>query len=262
MKIKQLSMINLLLFIALSGCSPEQIDSDKPIELTISAAASLNEVLTEIETLYEEEHSQINLLVNFGGSGSLQQQIIQGAPVDLFFSAAEDKYDELLERNLIDSSYSSDLLGNELVLVTPLNTSAEITDLPDLVSDEINRIAIGTPETVPAGQYAKQTLQKLELWEELSAKLIPTKDVRQVLSYVETENVDAGIVYRTDALLSDKVKLIVTVNQSLHDPIILPVGIVQRTKHKEEAIDFFEYLHSETATDIFEKYGFRLVGNE
>jgi molybdate transport system substrate-binding protein len=262
MKIKLLSMINLLLFIALSGCGQGQIDSNEPIELTISAAASLNEVLTEIETLYEEEHSQINLLVNFGGSGSLQQQIIQGAPVDLFFSAAEDKYDELLERDLIDPSYSSDLLGNELVLVTPSNTLVEITGFTDLVSDEINRVAIGTPETVPAGQYAKQTLQQLNLWKELSAKLIPSKDVRQVLSYVETENVDAGIVYRTDALLSDKVTVIETADPSLHDQIILPVGIVQGSKHKEEAIDFYKFLHSNTATNIFKKYGFRLVGNE
>jgi molybdate transport system substrate-binding protein len=260
MKIKLLSMINLLLLFTLVGCGQEQVKSDEPIELTISAAASLNGVLTEIETLFEEEHPQINLLVNFGGSGSLQQQIIQGAPVDLFFSAAEDKYDELIEHDLIDSTYSSDLLGNELVLVTPRNSP--VTGFPDLVSKEINTIAIGTPETVPAGQYAKQTLQQLQLWDELSAKLIPSKDVRQVLSYVETENVDAGIVYHTDALLSDKVKLIATVDQSLHDPIILPVGIVQGTNHKQEAITFYEYLHSEKATELFKKYGFRLVGNE
>jgi len=262
MKIKLLSMIHLLLFIALSGCGQEQIGSEEPIELTISAAASLNEVLTEIESLYEEEHPHINLLINFGGSGSLQQQIIQGAPVDLFFSAAEDKYDELLERDLIDSTYSSDLLGNELVLVTPRNSAVEITGIPDLASNEINTIAIGTPETVPAGQYAKQTLQQLQLWDKLSTKLIPSKDVRQVLSYVETGNVDAGIVYHTDALLSDKVKLIATVDQSLHDPIILPVGIIQRTNHKEEAITFYKYLHSEIATEIYKKYGFRLVGNK
>ncbi|MGM0899611.1 MAG: molybdate ABC transporter substrate-binding protein [Bacillota bacterium] len=262
MKLKLFFMINILLFIALAGCGQEQVESDEPIELTISAAASLNEVLTEIKTLYEEEHQQINLLLNFGGSGSLQQQIIQGAPVDLFFSAAEDKYDELLERNLIDSSYSSDLLGNELVLVTPSNTSVEITDFPDLVSDEINTIAIGTPETVPAGQYAKQTLQQLYLWEKLSAKLIPSKDVRQVLSYVETGNVDAGIVYRTDALLSDKVTLIKTADPSLHDPIIFPVGIVKGTRHKAEAIDFYEFLHSEKATKVFNKYGFLMVGNK
>jgi molybdate transport system substrate-binding protein len=262
MKLKLLSMLNLLILITLAGCGQKQVESDEPIELTISAAASLNEVLTEIETLYEEEHPPINLLVNFGGSGSLQQQIIQGAPVDLFFSAAEDKYDELLERDLIDSNYSSDLLGNELVLVTPSNPSVKITGFTDLVSDEVNRIAIGIPETVPAGQYAKQTLQQLQIWGKVSAKLIPSKDVRQVLSYVETENVDAGIVYRTDALLSDKVTLIATADSSFHDPIILPVGIIQGTKHKEEAINFYEFLHSKKAIAIYKKYGFRLIDNE
>lgn len=258
----RLFLIPLLLVFTLVGCGQELVENDEPIELTISAAASLNNVLTEIETLFEEEHPQINLLVNFGGSGSLQQQIIQGAPVDLFFSAAENKYDELIERDLIDSSYSSDLLGNELVLVTPRNSTVEIKDFPDLVYNEINTIAIGTPETVPAGQYAKQTLQHLQIWDKLSTKLIPSKDVRQVLSYVETENVDAGIVYHTDAILSDKVKLIATVDPSLHDPIILPVGIIQGTNHKKEAITFYEYLHSETATQLYKKYGFRLVGNE
>lgn len=256
---KLLSLPSLFLFLLLSGCSP-QAENNEQIEITISAAASLTEVLSELELLYEEEKNQdINLLFNFGGSGSLQQQILQGAPVDLYFSAAEDKYDQLLERGMIDANYSSDLITNELVLITPTGASSKMKDFSDLVSDEISRIAIGTPETVPAGQYAKQAIENMGIWDKLSGKIIPTKDVRQVLSYVETNNVDAGIVYKTDALVSKKVKMIATVDSSLHDSIVYPVGVISNSKQKDEAIDFFHYLQTESAIAIFKKFGFELV---
>ncbi|SEN57676.1 molybdate transport system substrate-binding protein [Mesobacillus persicus] len=256
---KLLSIFSFFLFLALSGCSP-QTQNNEQIEITISAAASLTEVLSELEVLYEEEKNHdINLLFNFGGSGSLQQQILQGAPVDLYFSAAEDKYNQLLERGLIDADYSSDFISNELVLITPTGTSNEMRDFSDLVSDEISRIAIGTPETVPAGQYTKQAMENMGIWDKLSGKIIPTKDVRQVLSYVETNNVDAGIVYKTDALVSKKVKMVTTIDTSLHNPIVYPVGVLSTSTQKDEAINFFNYLQTESAIEIFKKFGFELV---
>src|SRR5699024_2759654 len=140
------------------------------------------------------------------GSGSLQQQISQGAPTDLFFSAAEDKYDVLVEEGIIAEEDGVDLLQNELVLIVPKENPA-VERFEDLVRDEIDTISIGTPETVPAGKYAKESLERIGIWEEMESKVVYAKDVRQVLSYVETGNVNAGIVYRTDALNSDEIEI-------------------------------------------------------
>ncbi|MCM3588090.1 molybdate ABC transporter substrate-binding protein [Mesobacillus maritimus] len=262
MKLKQISTIFLFLFLlaALISCGKSQNQGDETISLTISAAASLNEALSEIKTIYESDHKGIELLLNFGGSGSLQQQITQGAPVDLFFSAAEDRYNQLVDEGLIDSTYSTDLLGNQLVLITPKQSNVNIEKLQDLLTSDVRQIAIGIPETVPAGMYAQQTLKQLGLWEKLSEKIIPSKDVRQVLSYVETNNVDAGIVYKSDALSSNKVNNVMIIAAELHDPIIYPVGIVDGTKNQEEAVKFFKFLQSDDAIKIFQKYGFNIVG--
>ncbi|MBT2662556.1 molybdate ABC transporter substrate-binding protein [Bacillus sp. ISL-45] len=242
----------LLLFI--SGCA----DASKPrkIELTISAAASLREVMEEAGQLYMEQNPGIKVVYNFGGSGSLQQQISQGAPVDLFISAAEDKFDYLLSKKLIDQQHSVRLLRNELVMITQ-KENKDINSAESLTSVNIERIAMGTTESVPAGMYAKQALLSLHLWEKLEQKVIPAKDVRQVLSYVETGNVDAGFVYKTDALISDKIRIIPLNEKALHDPIVYPVGVVARTQHPNESIDFFNFLNGQEAMNIFKKYGFK-----
>jgi molybdate transport system substrate-binding protein len=259
MKKKLFSTFYLALTLTLVGCSSNAAENGDKIEITISAAASLNDVLTEIESIYEKENKNINLLFNFGGSGSLQQQIAQGAPVDLFFSAAEEKFDLLLEQELIDTDYQIDLIGNKLTLIIPKESKAHVDNIQDLLSDEIERIAIGTPETVPAGLYSKQVFQNLQIWDKLEEKLIPTKDVRQVLSYVETNNVDAGIVYQTDAILSKKVTIVDALDSNLHDQIVYPVGVIDDAANKAETIEFFDFLRTETALGVFEKFGFEIV---
>lgn len=241
----------LLLFF--TGCADDS-ESNKT-ELTISAAASLREVMEEAGQLYMKQNPGIKIVFNFGGSGSLQQQISQGAPVDLFISAAEEKFENLLSKKLIDQQHSTRLLRNELVLITQKDNK-NIDSTESLTNDNIERIALGTPESVPAGMYAKQALLSLQLWEDLEKKIIPTKDVRQVLSYVETGNVDAGIVYKTDAMISDKVRIIPFTERSLHDPIIYPAGVISKTEHPEEAADFFNFLKGKEAMKIFKKYGF------
>ncbi|WNF21258.1 molybdate ABC transporter substrate-binding protein [Mesobacillus jeotgali] len=250
--------LHIILFTALSlfisGCSADNATTQT--ELTISAAASLREVMEETGQLYMKQNPGIKIVYNFGGSGSLQQQISQGAPVDLFISAAEDKFDYLYSKKLLHQEHSVRLLKNELVLITQ-KTSKGITSAESLTADNIKRIAIGTPESVPAGMYGKQALISLQLWDDLEQKIIPTKDVRQVLSYVETENVDAGIVYKTDALISDKVRIIPLEGKELHDPIVYPVGVVAATKHLNESVDFFNFLKRQEAMEIFKKYGFK-----
>lgn len=192
---------------------------------------------------------------NFGGSGSLQQQISNGAPVDLFFSAAEDQFDRLVKDGHILAEDRMDLLGNELVLVVPKGETT-LQNFNDLLKDEIQQISIGTPETVPAGKYAKESFEQMGLWDGLQNKMVYAKDVRQVLSYVETKNVEAGIVYQTDALSSDQVEIIATADPSSHTPIIYPVGVIQESKQYDAAKDFYSYLQTDEAKEVFMKYGF------
>jgi molybdate transport system substrate-binding protein len=246
----------IFLLITLSACSTQKPQQTKPVELTISAAASLNEALIEIKKNFETENPHIKILYNIGGSGALKQQIFQGAPVDLFLSAAIDPFNELTQKGLIDKENRVNLLSNQLVLVTNKEHPSDINGFSDLKLNHINKIAIGIPESVPAGKYAKQTLENLGLWRHLEPIIIQTKDVRQALTYVETGNVDAGIVYMTDVYVSDKVKIVATADEQTHDSIIYPAGILKSSANKKEAELFLSYLQGKTAKTIFEKYGF------
>ncbi|GGB56392.1 molybdate ABC transporter substrate-binding protein [Virgibacillus dakarensis] len=255
-----LIFVFLLMFI--TACSNDKetdqsSDSKEKVELTISAAASLKDAMAEIQDTYRQEHPEVTLRFNFAGSGSLMQQISKGAPVDLFFSAAEDKFDRLVEEGKIEKEDGVDLLGNSLVLVVP-DEEESVSSFDDLTNTNINKMAIGTPESVPAGKYAKESLKKLGIWKDVESKMVYAKDVRQVLSYVETGNVAAGMVYKTDAVLSDKVKITATAEPETHTPIIYPVGIVKNTEHYDAAKDFYQYLQRDQALKVFEKYGFNI----
>lgn len=224
------------------------------VELLVSAAASLTESMDELKTIYETAHNDVNLTFNYGASGTLQQQIEQGAPADLFLSAGKKQMDALLDKELINSELSTNLLTNGLVLIVPGNATVQINTLEDL--EQAGNIAIGTPESVPAGKYAQQTLSYFKLWDSLQPKLVLTKDVKQVLSYVETGNADAGFVYKTDAAVSDKVKIALTADPTSHDPIEYPAGVLTGSQHPDEAKAFYEFLQSAEAMEVFKKYGF------
>lgn len=267
----------LCLFLMLSACSSPSTTSsadhstaptttssenkdtttnESPVSLTISAAASLTDSLQEIQTLYQQEHPNVTLTFNFAASGTLQKQIEQGAPADLFFSAGSKQMNALLDANLIDQAHEKDILANDLVLVVPKDNSLSLSSLQDLTRDDIKKLAVGTPESVPAGMYAKQTLESSGLWDKLQSKIVLTKDVKQVLSYVETGNAEAGFVYKTDAIDSDKVQVALTTTADSHDPILYPAGIVSATTHPEEAAAFYDYLQTDEAQAIFVKHGF------
>ncbi|WP_371877756.1 molybdate ABC transporter substrate-binding protein [Paenibacillus plantiphilus] len=226
------------------------------VELTISAAASMTDALTEIQKAYEAANQHIKLSFNFGASGALQQQIEQGAPADLFLSAAVKNMKALVDSQLIDANQQTNLLKNELVVVVPADSTTPIDNVADLTKAEVKTLAIGIPESVPAGNYAKEALTNAKLWDALQSKSVQAKDVRQVLQYVETGNADAGFVYKTDALTSDKVKVAFAVDAATYKTIQYPIGIVKATKHAKEAEDFYTYLQSQEALDVFVKYGF------
>ncbi|WP_261302989.1 molybdate ABC transporter substrate-binding protein [Paenibacillus andongensis] len=228
------------------------------VELTISAAASLTDAFKEIQTNYENKNKQIKLNFNFGASGALQQQIEQGAPADLFFSAATKNMKTLVDKQLIEPSQQKNMLINELVLVVPADGKVTVQKVEDLTNETIKHLAVGEPQTVPAGSYAKEALTNAKLWDTLQAKIVQGKDVRQVLTYVESGNAEAGFVYKTDALTSKNVKAVFSVDPKTYTPIEYPAGIVKATKHSKETTDFYTYLQSKEAQDVFVKYGFTI----
>jgi len=236
----------------LFGCQKKE----ENIEITISAAASLKEALYEIKEAFEKDYENITINLNFGGSGTLKHQISQGAPVDLFFSAGEKPINELVNENLLEQESIVNVISNTLVLIVPKDEN-EVRSLQDLMTENVSHIAIGNPDTVPAGQYAKEALENVDVWKGVENKLVFGKDVRQVLSYVETGNVEAGIVYKTDAIHSKHVSIAMEIDETYHSPIIYPIAIVKNSEKKEEANLFLQYICQEKGMNIFQKYGFR-----
>lgn len=228
--------------------------ADDKTEITVSAAASLKDALEDIKGVYEQQ-KEIELLLNFAASGTLSKQIEQGAPVDVFISASNEEFASLVDKKLIKKGNANNLLKNELVLIA--SPDSKISSLKDI--DSVDKIAIGIPETVPAGKYAKESFESIGIWRQTEKRIILAKDVRQVLSYVETGNVSLGVVYKTDALTTENVKIVETIATSTHSPIVYPVGIINTTTHLEEAEDFHQFLKSDEAVTIFKKYGFTTI---
>ena len=226
-------------------------------ELTISAAASLKDALAETETAYEHSHANVTFSNNFGSSGTLATQIDQGAPVDVFLSAAAKPMDDLEAKGLIVVGTRRNLLRNSLVLIAPLDS--KLRDFQGLVDGSIRLIALGDPASVPAGQYGRQTLISLHLLDKINSKFVLAKDVRQVLTYVETGNADAGLVYATDAQESGKVRVVATAPESTHDLIVYPAAVVKGCRSEVAARMFVEYLGSPAAQAIFVRHGFTIA---
>ncbi|CAH1201282.1 molybdate ABC transporter substrate-binding protein [Paenibacillus sp. JJ-223] len=241
------------------NASAGSTEPQEKVTLTISAAASLTDAMGEIEKGFESENPNIDLSFNFGASGALQQQIEQGAPADVFVSAATKNMNALVDEQLIASADQKNLLQNALVAIVPADSQNNIASEKDLTSDAIRTVAIGIPESVPAGTYAKEALTYSKLWDQLESKLVQGKDVRQVLQYVETGNADAGFVYKTDALTSDQVKIAFEVDKASYTPANYPAGIITATKHRAEAEKFYAYLQTPEVLDVFTKYGFSIA---
>ncbi len=263
-KLLAFTLMFIFALAALTGCtdSKNQSASQPPsetINLTISAAASLQDAAKEIKALYAEENPNVNITYNFASSGTLQKQIEQGAPTDLFISAGVKQMDALQEKGLIVEESRQNLLGNDLVLIA--RQDSEIAAFEDILKPEAEKVSIGTPESVPAGKYAKETLVSLDLWDKLQPKLVFAKDVRQVLTYVETGNVAAGLVYSSDAAMGKNIKVAAAAPEDSHQPIVYPLAVIKSSKHQQAAEDFAAYLSGEKAAAVFEKYGFKTLTN-
>jgi molybdate transport system substrate-binding protein len=244
--------VGLLFSVLIAACVPQNADE----VITVSAAASLQEVLAAISPTFTTAHPNISVSYNFGSSGALQQQIEQGAPADVFISAATKQMDALSAKGLILPNSRQNLVTNRLVLIAPVASQLAITDLAQLKTADISHFAIGEFRSVPAGQYAEEALKKLALFDALKSKFVFGNSVRGVLSAVESGNAEVGIVYATDAALSDRVRVVVSIPPSAHSPIVYPIAAVKSTPHAEAAETFIRFLKAEAAQEIFEEFGF------
>ena len=228
------------------------------VELHVSAAASLTDVMNELGAAYEKEHPNVKVVFNYGSSGALQQAIENGGGADLFFSAAQKQMDALDKAGLLADGTRRDLLVNEVVLIVPKEDGKNLTAFDQLTGADVTRVALGEPKGVPVGQYSEAILAKLGILDAVKAKAVYGSDVRQVLTWVESGDVDAGLVYATDAAISDKVKVVAKAPADSHKPIIYPAAILKDTKAMDTAKDFLAFVGSDASKKAFEKYGFEV----
>ena len=223
--------------------------------VNVFAAASLRESLREIAAVYEPQSGD-KILFNFGGSSLLARQIQEGAPADIFFSADEAKMLGLEQQGLMAKGTRINRLSNSLVIITALDSRIALVSAKDLAGPQIKRLALGDPKAVPIGVYAKEYLRKLKVWPSVEPKVVPTENARAALAAVEAGNVDASIVYKTDAAISKKVRIVFEVPREEGPKIMYPVALVRDSRQPAAAKRFLAHLASAEAERIFQKCGF------
>ena len=224
-------------------------------EILVSAAASLTDVLKEISTGYQAK-AKNSVKFNFGPSSGLARQIEEGAPADIFFSADLPQMDVLDKKKLLEPGTKKNLLSNQLVIIVPADSKVVITSPKDLLKADVKKIALAEPSSVPVGVYSSKYLTDEGLWDQVKPKIVPVQDVRATLASVESGNVEAGFVYKTDAAVTKKVKIVYEVPVDKGPKITYPVAIVKESKRKDAARNFMNYVQSPAAKDAFKKYGF------
>jgi len=224
-------------------------------ELVVSAAASLTNAFGEVGKQFEAVNPGVKIIFNFAASGALLQQIDKGAPVDVFASADQKTMDQAKEKSLIMTETRKDFVSNGLVLIIPNDSKLTLKGVKDLADPKIVRIALGNPETVPAGRYTQDALSNAGLWETLKPKFIYAENVRQSLDYVGRGEVDAGFVFATDAAAAkDKVRVAAVAEG--HTPIRYPVAVIAGTKKKDLSQRFIDFLLGTIGQNTLARYGF------
>jgi molybdate transport system substrate-binding protein len=247
------TLSSVIFFVAVAGLAqPARAD-----EILVAAAASLTDALKEIGNSYPG-NSRHKVNFTFGSSNMLARQIEEGAPADIFFSADVAQMDKLDKSGRLEPGARRDLLSNQLVIIVPSDSRLAITSPQDLLKPEVKRIALAEPSSVPAGVYSKKYLQDEKLWDKVERKVVPVLDVRATLASVESGNVDAGFVYKTDAAISRKGRVAYEVPIHRGPRITYPVAILQDSKKKTVTRDFMNYLLSPGGRKVFMKYGFKV----
>lgn len=238
-----------------SSAASSSGDSSEKVELNISAAASLQEAMVELEKEFKDINPDVKLTVNLGSSGSLMQQIQEGAPCDLFISAGAKQMDTLVEDGTVEKDAVKTLLTNDLVLVAA--KGEKVDSLDALKTDDVEKIAIGDPESVPAGKYAKEVLDNTKLYDNVKDKLVLAKDVKEVLSWVQKGSADAGFVYLSDTVGAKGIKVALTTDEDTHSSISYPIAVLKASEKQDKAKAFENFLLSDDGQTILEKYGFK-----
>ncbi|WP_188645926.1 molybdate ABC transporter substrate-binding protein [Marinithermofilum abyssi] len=246
-----------IFLLLVGGCS---LKGGERQEVHVLAAASLSQGMKQAERLYEAKHPDVDLVFSYGSSGQLQRQIEQGAPCDLFVSAGQKEMQALVRQGRIDPDDVEQWLRNDLVVVIPKDHKIDINSIRSLALLS-GKVAVGQPETVPAGTYARQSLQHFGVWKQMQDRLIFGKDARQVLAYVETGNVQAGLVYLTDARSTSRVRIATHIPSNSHQPIIYPMGLIKNGDQSEQVRSFYRWLQGEQAKAIFLREGFKGAAN-
>jgi molybdate transport system substrate-binding protein len=227
-------------------------------EIQVAAAASLSDALKEIGGAYEAATGD-KPIFNLGASSTLARQIEEGAPADVFLSADEAKMDALAAKSLVAPNTRRDLLANSLVVVVLKESPLKIETPAALAGEAIKHLALGETQTVPAGIYAREFLTRAGLWEKVQSRVLPCDNVRAALAVVESGNAEAGIIYKTDATISKKVRVAYEVPAVQSPVITYPGAVLKGSKQQETAKKFLDYLASDAARKVFEKFGFRPV---
>ena len=229
-------------------------------EITISAAISLKNAFEDIGKIFREKNPGVKLIFNFGGSGDLARQIEAGAPVDIFASAAQKDMDDIDRKGLLAANSRRDFIGNAVVLVKPADSNIPLQSMKDLQREALKKIAIGNPKTVSAGRYAEEALRHFNLWDAIKDKLIFAENVRQALDYVARNEVDAGLVYSTDAMVRSKeVRVVMKLPDGSHQPVVYPIGVIRGTKEEALSRAFVDLVISAEGQRILSQYGFITV---
>ncbi|EPR41766.1 molybdenum ABC transporter, periplasmic molybdate-binding protein [Desulfovibrio sp. X2] len=224
-------------------------------ELVVSAAASLTDAFTTVKTAFEKANPGVTVTTNYAASGALYKQIEQGAPVDVFASANMKWMEKMVEGGFVDKAAPVVFAVNDLVLAVPHGNPAKVSSVDDLMGAAVKRVAIGTPKTVPAGNYAMVALQDMGKWDALQQKLVFGESVRQVLDYVARGEVEAGFVYATDAK-RDEGKVDVATVIALKKPVTYPIAVLKSSKQSALAKKFIDYVRSPEGQKILAGYGF------
>jgi molybdate transport system substrate-binding protein len=248
----------LLLLSATAGCFENNIENNRPCR--IYAAASLTTVLPDIVTAFHPSFPDIEFEYNFAASSILAKQILQGGKADIYLSANQQWMDHLEQQDKLAPTTRIDFLGNTLVLITPVDRPLNLKDWHDLTKEDIRRVALADWSHVPAGIYARNALQKLGIWQLLREKCLPALDVRAALAYVERGDADCGIVYKSDTLITARVRIEKVLPEEVQPAIIYSAAVISISNHPV-AGDFVTFLQSATAKRIFIKHGFTTKDN-
>lgn len=252
--------LKFLLVVSLFGivsCNPKTENTEGK-EIIVLAAASLTDVLTELSQTYKDI-TGVTVIFSFASSGALQTQIESGVPADIFFSAAQRQMNVLEEKGLINIDTRKNLLENKVVLIAPANSTLNIKSFNDIANPNVKKVGLGEPKSVPVGQYSEEILNHLSILDIAKSKAIYGSDVRNVLSWVETGEIDCGIVYETDAKIANNINIITQAPEGSYQRVIYPIAVINYSNNKEEAQKFINYISTDSSMEVFKKYGFSSI---